>query len=539
MAVALFLAAGLGLFVIYPLVQIFSVAFQPGLFSNPAHFFEEHKNYFKPLVNSLVLGASVACLSTVMGFGFAYFTTLAQIPFKRLFNVMATIPVIAPPFVIALAAIMLFGQNGVITQNILVPLFGPNSIPSIYGFWGLMLVETVAYFTTSYLIMVGVFSQIDPVLEEAARNQGASSWRVFKDIILPLSVPGILSSMLIIFIESLADFGNPLILSGNYKVLSVEAYLKITGEYDTAGGAMLALFLLIPSVVAFYIQKYFVEKKSFVTMTGKPSHSPRRLPSKWVRGFGTVTCSLMATFVFIFYASVIFGSFVKTWGADHSFTLKHYSGAFFESLKALQDSLILSAIATPITGLLGVVLAFMIVRKRFFLKRFLEASSMLTFAIPGTVVGLAYILAFNDGWLQLTGTGLIIILLLIFRNAPVGIESASTAIRQIDVSIEEASANLGAAPHQTLTKITLPLIRSAFFSGLAYSFVKSMTAVSAIVFVVSGSWNLVTLNILGFVENSALSRACALSLILVVIVSAVLFGMQYLISRGDGLRRGV
>jgi iron(III) transport system permease protein len=447
------------------------------------------------------------------------------------FRFIATFPIISPPFIVALAAIMLFGENGTLRREILNPLFGTGVIPSVYGFWGLLVVEVITYFPTAFLVLFGVFAAIDPVLEEAAHNQGANKYQTFRDVIFPLSLPGIFSSLLLIFIESLADFGNPLILSGDFKVLSVEAYLKITGEFDTAGGAALAMLLLVPSLAAFFIQRYYLEKKSFVTLSGKPSSSRRHETSFFTRAALFASCAIPASIVILFYSSVIFGSFVQTWGVDNTLTFKHYVSAFHDAFDALKDTLVLAAIATPATGIIGMIIAYLVVRKKFIGRTFIEVSSMLTFAVPGTVVGIGYILAFNDRPIMLTGSALIIILLFVFRNAPVGIQSGMTAIRQLDRSIEEASANLGAGMLTTFRRIVLPLVAPAFFSGLAYSFVRSMTAVSAVIFVVSGTWNLATVSILGFVENSYLSKASAMCMILVAIVSVALGFMQTLVHR--------
>jgi iron(III) transport system permease protein len=526
------LFTGLTIFVLIPLFMVMRASvFKDGIFDlSPYKNLISEAAFIKPLINSLKLGAATATLGAIVGYAFAYILVMTSIPLKQFFRMVATFPMISPPFIIAIAAIMLLGQNGVITK-ILIPYLGEGSSFSVYGFWGLLLVEVLAYFPTAFLLLVGFFSSVDPVLEEAAQNQGAGLWRTFKDVIFPLSIPAILSSWLLIFIESLADFGNPLILSGDFKVLSVEAYLKITGQYDMGGGAILAILLLFPSLLAFFIQKYYVNRKSYVTLTGKPSTSKRQNSSVLTRSFLFLLCFCFTAPILVFYAAIIYGSFVKTWGVTSAFTLQNYTLALSESWEALRDSLILAAIATPITGILGMIVAYLLIRKTFFGKTALEVISLLTFAVPGTVVGIGYILAFNDKPLLLTGTASIIVLLFIFRNAPVGIQAGTTALRQIDKSIEEASSSLGAGSFTTFYKVVLPLLAPAFFSGLAYSFVRSVTAISAVIFVVSGQWNLVTVAILGFVENSYLSRASAMCMVLVVFVAVILGAMQVSVAR--------
>ncbi|MEQ1879195.1 MAG: iron ABC transporter permease, partial [Bdellovibrionia bacterium] len=353
-----FILGGLALFVLWPIALVMKASLlnDEGFTLSRYTTILASSQVAAPLYNSLKLGVVVALVSTLIGYVFAYVLSMTSVPLKRVFRFIATFPIISPPFIVALAAIMLFGENGVLRREFLTPLFG-NVFPSVYGFWGLLAVETITYFPTAFLVLFGVFAAIDPVLEEAAQNQGANKFQIFRDVIFPLSIPGILSSLLLIFIESLADFGNPLILSGDYKVLSVEAYLKITGEYDTAGGAALAMLLLVPSLVAFFIQRYYLEKKSFVTLSGKPSSSRRHQSSRLTKAALFTSCAIPSAVVILFYSSVIFGSFVKTWGADNTFTFSHYISAFYDAWDSLRDSLLLASIATPVTGIIGMIIA--------------------------------------------------------------------------------------------------------------------------------------------------------------------------------------
>lgn len=489
-----------------------------------------------PLWNSLRLGVTVAVAGTIVGYAGAYALTMVAVRGRSVFRFVAILPMIAPPFMIALAAIMLFGRNGVITRHLLSPIFGTGNVPEIYGFGGLVLVQTLTFFPVSLLLLTAVLSALDPALEEAAYSQGASPFHVFRTVILPLSAPGILSSMLLLFIESLADFGNPLILGGNFRVLSVAAFLRITGEFDTAGGAVLATLLLVPALIAFFVQRHYVTRMSVATMTGRPSRHRRGHTSASARIAAISVFAVVGGAVCTFYGAVIYGSLVEVWGVAGGFTLNNYVGAVRDSRAALADSLLLASVATPLTGILGMAIAWVVVRRRFAGRSLMTTFAMLTFAVPGTVVGIGYILAFNAPPLQLTGTGAIIVLLFIFRNAPVGIEAGMTAIRQVDPAIEEGSASLGAGPLTTLRRVVVPIISPAFFTGLAHAFTRSMTAISAVIFVVSGQWNLVTVSILGFVENADLARAAALCMIVVVTVSLVLGLMRAAVSRMDRSR---
>jgi iron(III) transport system permease protein len=493
--------------------------------------------YFQPFINSMILGILAATAGTILGFVFAYAITRTPLPFKRFFRMTATFPIISPPFIVSLAAILLFGRAGSLTP-ILRRIIGEYSI---YGLGGLVLVETIAYGPIAFLVLYGVLQAIDPALEEAAMDLGASRARVFTTVTLPLAIPGIASAWLLVFIESMADFGNPMVLSGNFRVLSVQAFLQITGMYDLSRGSTLAILLLIPTVTAFFLQKYWVARKSYVTVTGQPTAATIKRLEWYIKLPTYAGCFLFTGIVFLFYGMVIWGSFQKLWGVDATLTFHNYIEMFQVGKDYIIDSLSLSTLATPITGILGMFIAFLVIRKKFMGRGVMEFVSMLTFAVPGTVVGIGYILAFNQRSalfpFVLTGTAWIITTLLIFRNMPVGIRSGIAALQQIDPSIEEASADLGADSNRTFRKITLPMIAPAFFSGLAFSFVKAMTAISAIIFVVSGKWNLITVAILGFVDNSQYAQAAAMSLILIVIVLIALSVIQLLVGRiGKGAR---
>ena len=519
----------LGFFIIYPIVMVIAQSLTPhGSFSLEVYKRIFEKVYFrKPFVNSLKLGTTVAFIGTLIGYVFAYVINRTNVPFKGFFRNIATIPIVSPPFALALALILLFGRNGIITKGLFKGAFGEFPI---YGFWGLVVVETLAYFPTAFLTLDGILKSIEPSLEEASMDLGAGKWKVFWTVTLPLSTPGILSAWLLVFSQSMADFGNPMIIGGNFPVLSTAAYLQITGMYDTPGGAGLAVLLLIPTLIAFIVQKYWLSRKSYVTITGKPSSMRMLETSKGARIAFTTILSILSATIMLFYGTVVYGSFTKLWGVDHSFTLDNYAFVFEVGSDYIKDTLLLASIAAPIAGFLGITIAYITSRRVFPTRRLMEATSLLTFAVPGTVVGIGYLLAFNNPPLVLTGTALIIILVFVFRYLPVGVQSGTAALYQIDPSIDEASYDLGGGTWRTFFKVVFPLITPAFFSGLLYSFVKSITAISAVIFVVSGKWNLVTVAILGSVENSDLSQAAAYSTVLIVIVLGVMTLMRWIIS---------
>jgi len=526
-------------FVVFPIFQVV----KNSMYINGSWDFSNYiaifsKRYFvQPLINSIVLGIYTATIGTIAGFIFAYALTRTPLPFKNFFRLTITFPIISPPFVVALAAILLFGRAGSLTPW-LKSLIGNYSI---YGLGGLVLVETIAYSPTAFLVLYGVLQAIDPSLEEASMDLGASWSKVFSTITLPLATPGIASAWLLVFIQSMADFGNPMVISGDFRVLSVQAYLQITGMYDLPRGSTLAMLLLIPTITAFFLQKYWVSRKSYVTVTGKPTGATIKNLDWYIKLPVYGVCLLYTGIVLLFYGTIVYGSFQTLWGVNPTLTLKNYVEMLEVGKDYLFDSVFLSSIATPITGILGMFIAYLIIRKKFIGRGLMEFISMLTFAVPGTVVGIGYILAFNQKSILLpfilTGTAWIIIILLIFRDMPVGIRSGIAALQQIDPAIEEASTDLGADSNTTFRKITLPMIAPAFFSGLAYGFVKAMTAISAVIFVVSGKWNLITIAILGFVDNTQYARAAAMSIILIIIILIALGVIQFLVNRiGKGVR---
>jgi iron(III) transport system permease protein len=527
------------IFVVTPLFLVFKTSLTVNKQFDIANYLAVFsKRYlFQPFFNSMGLGVITACLGTLIGFVFAYAITRTPLPFKRFFRLSATFPIISPPFVIALAAILLFGRAGSLTP-LVEKIIGQYSI---YGLGGLILVETIAYAPTAFLVLFGILQAIDPALEEASMDLGASRYQIFTTVTLPLATPGIASAWLLVFIQSMADFGNPMVISGNFRVLSVQAFLQITGMYDLSRGSTLAILLLIPTVTAFFLQKYWVSRKSYVTVTGKPTGATIKQLEWYLKLPVYLCCILYTGVVVLFYGTVVYGSFQKLWGVDATLTLHNYIQTFQVGKDYILDSLTLSSLATPLTGLLGMFIAFLVIRKKFIGRGLIEFVSMLTFAVPGTVVGIGYILAFNRKTLLfpfiLTGTAWIIVSLLIFRDMPVGIRAGIAALQQIDPSIEEASTDLGANSGITFRKITLPMIAPAFFSGLVFSFVKAMTAISAVIFVVSGKWNLITIAVLGFVDNSQYAQAAAMSLLLIGIVFIAIGMIQLVVNLiGKGTR---
>ena len=505
----------LALFIVYPLFMTFKLSLTPGgSWSLRSYLTIFEKPWLrKSLCNSLLLGTLSASFSTAVGFLFAFLQPRTQARFQRFFRFMSTLPVISPPFMLTLSVILLFGKNGFITST----LFGLRNF-NVYGLWGLVFVQALSMFPIAYLTLDGVLRGIDSTTEDAALDLGASRWQTFRDITLPLSVPGILSAWLLVFVTSLADFANPMILAGRFDVLSVQAYLQFTGMGNLSMGAALSNLLLVPCLAAYLIQKRLISKRSYVTVTGKPLRKNRSLVSPITQKVLSLSAFIISSIVILLYLTVLAGCFTKSWGIDYSLSLDNFSYVWNVGLKSILDTLTFSVVSTPIAGILSLLIAYFVVRKRFAGRKLLDLTAMLPFALPGTAVGIGYVLAFNQAPLFLTGTATIIILSFVFRNMPVGIESAKVSLMQIDPSIEEAAQNLGASSGRIFREITLPLIKPACFAGMAYVFVHCMTAVSAVIFLVSAQWNHMTVLILAQTEILRFSAAAILCLVLIFIV---------------------
>lgn len=526
------------LFILYPLSILLIDSVCPEgkfTFSVFAEIFGMN-GFRKAITNTLFLGLITGIGATLIGFLFAYVDAYVDVGSKgvqRLFNAISILPVVSPPFVLSLSAILLFGRTGIITRG----LFNMNST-GLYGLPGIALVQTLTFFPVCYLMLKGLLKNIDPSLEEAARNMGASRAHVFKTVTLPLLLPGLGNAFLITFIESVADFANPMIIGGNYDTLATSIYLQLTGAYDKSGATAMAVVLLTISMGLFIMEKYYLERKSVATLTGKASRARALMTDKSVRIPLTVFCVLITLFVLTMYALVPFGSLFKLWGRDYSLSLKWYEYVFKNrGYRVFTDSITLSLIASPLTALLSMMISYLVVKRKFAGKGLMEFTAMLAMAVPGTVLGVGFIRGFNGGLFHtglmqgLYGTGAILVIVFIVRSLPVGTRSGIAALRQIDRSIEESAYDLGADSAKVFTTVTLPLIKESFFSGLVTTFVRSITAISAIILLVTPKYLLITVRINEHAEKGNYGVACTYATILILITYAAITLMNVLLKR--------
>lgn len=490
----------------------------------------------KAITNTLWLGLITGIGATLIGFLFAYVDSYVDVGSKfvrKLFNLVSTLPVVSPPFVLSLSAILLFGRTGLITRNLL-----NLNTTNLYGWRGIALVQILTFFPVCYLMLKGLLKNIDPSLEEAARNMGASRWKVFTTVTLPLLLPGLGNAFLVSFIESVADFANPMIIGGNFDTLATTIYLQLTGAYDKSGATAMAVVLLCISMGLFILEKYWLERKSVATLTGKASRGRTLMTDRSVRVPLVTLCTLITVFVLVMYALVPLGSLFKLWGRDYSLSFKWYEYIFKnKGYRVFTDSMLLSVIASPLTALLSMMIAYLVVKRKFKGKGLMEFVAMLAMAVPGTVLGVGFIRGYNSGLFHsgimsgLYGTGTILVIVFIVRSLPIGTRSGIAALRQIDKSIEEAAYDMGADSATVFGTVTLPLIKESFFSGLVTTFVRSITAISAIILLVTPRFLLITVRINEHAEKGNYGIACAYATILIIITYTAISLMNVLLAK--------
>ncbi len=511
------------LFILFPMGQLLLITFREGETFSLTNVLkilgESHQR--QAFWNSLILATLVGLCGTVLGFLFAFTAVRTNLSkgWVRFLDAAIILPLISPPFTTAIAMIFSFGPRGLITYDLL----GMKNVV-VYGLASTLFSETLTFFPIAYLTLKAILAGIDPNVEDMAFSLGSSRWRVFRTVTLPLAVPGLANAFLLLFAASLADFATPLILAGNsFPVLPTQAYLQITGLFDLKGGAVLSFVLLVPALMVFLLQRFWVSRKYYVTISGKAGAQTQiKSVLPWARAVLLGLCLFLSAFILYFYVLLFYASIVRAFGANFQLTWAHYRVVFTEGLKAIRDTLIIAGVGMPLGGIYAILLGYLVGKKVFPSRQAMEMVSMINYSLPGTIVGIAYLLAFNDPPILLTGTAIIIIACYVFRYGPTGIRTTVAILQQIDPSIEEASFSLGAKSGTTFRRITLPLILPAFFAGLGVVFIRSMTAISATIFLISINWTLITVRILEKMTELELGVAAAFSILVVVIVFVVI-----------------
>ncbi len=492
--------------------------------------------------NTLFLALLTATGTTILGTMMALLAERSAGPrVQTPLRVVALLPIITPPFVVGLGLILLFGRAGVVNQ-FLEYAFGLEPTRWFYGLFGIWIAQLFAFTPIAFMIMRGVVQGVAPSMEEAAQTLRASRSKTFFTVTLPLLKPGLANAFLVGFIESIADFGNPVVVGGQYSVLSTDIFFAIVGaQYDQGRAASLAWILTVFALAVFALQRGLLGKQNYTTVSGKGDAGiPMALPNGVRRVLNFVVYPWLA-FTVIVYLFAFAGGFVQTWGRDYTLTLTHFKTAFGlewgefgmvwagTAWNSLFTTVKLAGLSAPMTATVGLLIAYLLARTEFRGQGWFEFIALLAFAIPGTVLGVSYILAFNVPPVELTGTGLIIVLCFMFRNLPVGVRAGTAAFKQLDKSLDEASLMLRASTFQTLRFVVLPLLKPALVAALVYSFVRAMTTVSAVIFLVTAENELATTYIIGRVGNGDYGVALAYCTVLIILMSASIALIQFLV----------
>ena len=544
------LLAILALFLLYPVVDICRLSFiKDGVFTiqNYLDYFSNPR-IFRSFYNSMFVSAITMVITTVLAFFFAYGLTRTTMPAKGLFFTISTLPLIAPTIIQALALILLFGRNGLITRYLL------GTDWNIYGATGIIVGEILYCFPNALFILYTTLSAVDTRLDEAAQSLGASSLKTFWKVTLPAAKYGIASAAALTFNLTITDFGIPVVIGGNYSVLATEIVSQVFGLQRFDLGATIGVILLIPSIMAFMIN-YYLTRKSYAMISGqaRPFLPPSRPLKKW--GF-TIYSALISACILLVFVTVFFGSFVRTWPYDFSLTLAHFDfpslgasvplwTAFWHSVLApgpLRDmiaikyapiwtSLLVSLVVAIVGASVTLVAAYIIEKKKPRGEQLLYSLSVLPAAIPGVVLGLGYVLAFNKPYFFIYGTVWIIIINVIIANFTLGFLSGTANMKQIDKSIEEAAVSLGAGPVTTFIRIIFPLSKVAFLSTATFFFMRGMTTISAVLFLVSAKIKLAAIEIIFLDVDGRTASANAMCTVVVLVVVLFLVIMRLVTGR--------
>lgn len=506
-------------FLLFPVYSILKLSFfKEGVFTfkNYITYFTTPR-IFRSLTNSLFVSFVTTIITTPLAFFFAYALTRTTIRGKEAFYTISTLPLITPSIIYALALILLFGRNGLITRYLL------GTDWNIYGAPGIIVAEFLYCFPNALFILYTTLSAVDTRLDEAAQSLGASALKTFWKVTLPSAKYGLASAAALVFNLTITDFGIPVVIGGNYTVLSTEIVSQVFGLQRFDLGATISVILLIPSVSVFLVN-YYLLKKSYALISGqaRPFLQPSRPFKKW--GFTIYSCLISSLILFIF-ATVVIGSFVNVWPYDFSLTLRHYDFPSLGGYSAIWTSFWIAIFVAILGASLTLLVGYIVEKKKPKGTQLLYMLSVMPAALPGTVMGLGYILAFNKPYFFIYGTPWIIIINIVICNFTLGVLSNISNLKQIDKSIEEAAISLGAGPITTFTRVVFPLTTTAFLSNFIFFFMRAMTTISAVIFLVSAKVHLAAIEIIFLDVDGRTASANAMA----TVVMAIVVGMIILL----------
>ena len=519
------------IFVVYPLILILykSVLSEDGSFSL-AYFgkFFARKYYWSTLVNSFKVTIVSTLLAAVLGLVMAYVLRSVRIRGSKYLNILIVMSYLSPPFIGAYAWIQLLGRNGFITK-ILNDLFHVK-LNGIYGFAGIVLVFSLQSFPLVYMYISGALKNLDNSLNEAAESLGCSAMQRVVQVIVPLVMPTMLASSLLVFMRVFSDFGTPMLIGEGYKTFPVLMYSQFMGEVSTDDHFAAALCVIIIGItlLLFFFQRYLGNRYTYSMTALKP------MEAEHCTGLKNVLSHLFVYLVVLIailpQLTVIFTSFLATGGGSvytGGFSLDNYQNTLFSKNNngAIFNTYLFGLCAIAIVLVLGILISYLTVRKKSILTNILDTVTMFPYIIPGSVLGISFLYAFNTKPFLLSGTALIIVISLSIRRMPYTIRSSTAIIGQISPSVEEAAISLGCSETKSFAKITVPMMMSGVLSGAIMSWITLISELSSSIILYTSKTQTLTVAIYAEVIRSNFGNAAAYSTILTLtsILSLLLF----------------
>ncbi|RLB93109.1 MAG: iron ABC transporter permease [Deltaproteobacteria bacterium] len=522
------LFALLAIFLAFPLVMVFikSLWGDDGFTLTFYQEFFTYNYYYWSFLNTMILGLSTMFILVVVGFCFAYMTTRGPNWLRTPLKICALMPLCAPPYIFSISLITLFGRNGMINNFF-------NLDFNIYSWTGVIVAQCLAFLPLSFMMIENVLNSQNPSLEESAADMGASESMIIRFITIPLAAPGVLKAALLVFVMAIAEFGNPAILGGRLPFLAPDTYLMITGEGDFNMASVLSVVLMLPCLIIFVLHNYILKGKGYTTIVGKPTAVDPKEITPLIKYFLLAIVTPVAIMVLLCFGVIVVGAFVKIVGVDNTFVWDHMFN--MQSNAAIFNSVKLSLMAGLFGAIVGTLLAYVIMRGKFRGRNVMEMMALSGFALPGTVIGVGYIMAFNKPPFLLAGTIWILILNCAFRFLAVGVEAGISKLHQISIEIEEASADLGADFITIFFKVILPIMFSAFIAGFIYTFMTTMMSLSSVIFLVTPGFDLAAVYIYLTAQLGELGLASAATVKMILIVMVCLASLK-LLAKKTGLK---
>lgn len=486
------------------------------------------------LKSNLILALIVTPLALVIGVSSAF--TIHRFTFRlnRIFKSLILISLVHPPFVGSISFIMLFGRRGLITHKMLHLDVSP------YGLQGIVLMQVLGLSSLVYLIISSSISKMDPSIEDAARNMGATEWQIFRDITLRKMYPEISTASILVFLASMADFQTPLIIGGAYQTLASDLYIQITGLYDMKSASISGILLLIPCIALFWVYRGINKNKSFYDMSLSGSSIQYRHYSPFLKVLFFSITAFYCSFVLLKYGFIIIGAFTKHWGYDYSFTLNHFEKVFQKDLRPFINSIKLAFVTALISSSAGVFLSYIVKRKTYRFRALSDLLATIPIAVPGILLGIGYLVTFkypvlgigrfilkDHRPLVLLGTGIIIYIICIFRYLNIGLRIGYALIEHINPDIEDAARNLGQKEPAIYRRIVFPLIAPAFKNAFFRVFATTMTTLGAIIFLLLPSNKVAVQTIFQIITSSERGVAASMSIFLSLITLLMLGISRY------------